>query len=209
MTNTTNNRREAAGTVSRYSAKHLRMRMRKFAGDARKHCADSRATAGSSKGQFFSYDAIVAGLMFTILLTILYVYWSSLRSTMFTQVDDMFRTSIEVSNLLLTTGNPTDWTTTNVKQIGITAGPNSLELDPNKVTNFRFMADPVYGDYESMRSRLGVAPYMFYIQIGDSVIVGVAPTAEATGKISVMRPVVYEGMASNFTVTIWSNFTSS
>ena len=144
--------------------------------------------------------------MFTQLLTILYVYWSSLRSTVFTQIDDMFRTSIEVSNLLLNTGNPTDWTTTNVKQIGITTGPNSLELDSNKVTNFKFMADQ---DYEAMRSHLGAAPYMFYIQIGDSVTVGVAPTAEATGKISVMRPVVYGGMASNFTVTIWSNFTAS
>jgi hypothetical protein len=158
------------------------------------------------KGQFFSYDAIVAGLMFAVLLTILYVYWSSLRSTVFTQIDDMFRTSIEVSNLLLTTGNPTNWTTTDAKQIGITVAPNSLELDANKVTNFKFMTDQ---DYGAMRSRLGAAPYMFYIQIGDGVVIGAPPAPEATGKISVMRPVVYEGRASNFTVTIWSNFTSS
>jgi hypothetical protein len=167
-------------------------------------------TTRTRKGQFFSYDAIVAGLMFTILLTILYIYWSSLRSTMFTQIDDMFRTSIAVSNLLLTTGNPTDWTTDNVMQIGITAGSNSLELDSNKVTNFKFMVDdPIIGDYGAIRSRLGVAPYMFYIQIGNSMTIGVPPAAEATGKISITRPVVYGGRASNFTVTIWSNFTSS
>ncbi|VVB73381.1 Uncharacterised protein [uncultured archaeon] len=160
----------------------------------------------SRKGQFFSYDAIVAGLMFAILLTILYVYWSSLRSTVFTQIDDMFRTSIEVSNLLLTTGNPTNWSTTDVKQIGITTGPNSLELDPNKVTNFKFMTDQ---DFESMRARLGAAPYMFYIAIGDGVTVGIPPAIEATGKVSITRPVVYGGNASNITVTIWSNFTSS
>ena len=165
-------------------------------------------TTRTKKGQFFSYDAIVAGLMFTILLTILYIYWSSLRSTMFTQIDDMFRTSIAVSNLLLTTGNPTNWNTDDVKQIGITTGPNSLELNFNKVANFKFMT-LTDQDYEAMRSRLGAAPYMFYIQIGDSMIIGRPPTAEATGKISVMRPVVYNGTASNFTVTIWSNFTSS
>ena len=160
-------------------------------------------TTRTRKGQFFSYDAIVAGLMFTVLLTVLYVYWSSLRATVFTQIDDMFRTAISVSNLLLTTGNWPDSAT--AKQIGLTVRPNSLELDTSKVGAF---ADMAMGQgYEDIRSKLGVAPYMFYIRIGDNPPVGVQPTPDATGKITVVRPVIYGGQASNLTVTIWSNFT--
>ena len=164
-------------------------------------------TTRTRKGQFFSYDAIVAGLMFTVLLTVLYVYWSSLRATVFTQIDDMFRTAIGVSNLLLTTGNPIDWSESNVMQVGLTTRINSLELDTDKVGAFVTMATGP--GYESMRSKLGVAPYMFYIQIGGIVEAGVQPTPDATGKITVVRPVIYGGQASNLTVTIWSNFTSS
>ena len=107
-------------------------------------------TTRTKKGQFFSYDAIVAGLMFTVLLTVLYVYWSSLRATVFTQIDDMFRTAIGVSNLLLTTGNPTDWSESNVMQVGLTTRINSLELDTNKVGAFTTMVmGPRYEDIRS------------------------------------------------------------
>jgi hypothetical protein len=148
--------------------------------------------------------------MFAVLLTILYVYWSSLRATVSTQIDDMFRTAVDVSNLLLTPGNPVDWTNSTVKQVGLTARANSLELDTDKVGAFVTMATGQ--GYNDMRSKLGVAPYMFYIQIGNGmnvVNIGVNNTPDATGKITVVRPVIYGGRASNLTVTIWSNFTYS
>ena len=163
---------------------------------------------GSRRGQFFSYDAMVAGLMFAILLTILYVYWSSLRATVFTQIDDLFRTSMDVSNVLLTTGNPTDWNMTDVSQIGLVSSMNSLDLDENKVESLRVLAGQ---DYESVRAKIGASPYQFYITIDASppVEVGLPFTVESTGKVSIVRPVVYQGRASNLTVTIWSNFTVS
>jgi len=165
---------------------------------------------GSKRGQFFSYDAMVAGLMFAILLTILYVYWSSLRATVFTQIDDMFRTALDVSNVVLATGNPANWSIADVKQLGLASKLNSLELDSNKVTNFQFMARPEQ-NYDIVRSKIGAAPYQFYITIDSipPVEIGIPYPADARGKVSIMRPVVYNGNASNLTVTIWSNFSVS
>lgn len=177
----------------------------------RKSAKSVNKTIGSKKGQFFSYDAIVAGLMYAVLLTILYVYWSSLRSTMFTQIDGMFSTSMAVSNLLLTTGNPVNWTASNVNQIGLTTGFNSLELDPNKVAYFQFLANSSLSSYYNTSSRIGVAPYQFYITIDANppIDIGNPPLPTATGQISIVRPVIYEGNSSNLTVTIWSNSTVS
>ena len=94
-------------------------------------------TVGFYKGQFFSYDAVVAGVLFAVLLSILFVYWTSLRSLVFTQIDDLFITSIEVSNSLLTPGNPAAWTTSTVQQIGITTDYNSMRIDNNKLLNLK------------------------------------------------------------------------
>lgn len=160
--------------------------------------------SGFLKGQFFSYDAIVAGLMYVLLLTLLYVYWSSLRATVFTQIDNLFRTALDVSNVVLMTGNPVNWTTTNFTQIGITSQPNSLNLDTNKVANLKSLASQ---NYDGIRSMIGAAPYQFYITINSTppVDIGIPSPANANGKVSIDRPVVYNGSASTLVITIWSN----
>jgi len=155
------------------------------------------------KGQFFSYDAVVAGVLFAVLLSILFVYWTSLRSLLFTQIDDMFRVAIQVSNDLLTPGNPTDWTTVNVRQIGITTGFNSMRIDSAKLANLKTLSDT---DYEGMRSKLGLGPYQFRITI-ENVAIGAIPQSSQQSKVTLVRPVVYENRSANMTITIWSMFT--
>jgi hypothetical protein len=155
------------------------------------------------KGQFFSYDAIVAGVLFAVLLSILFVYWTSLRSLLFTQIDDMFRTSLELSNALLTPGYPADWTVSDVRQIGITTDFNSMRVDGAKLANLRNLSDT---DYESMRSKLGLGPYQYRIVVGN-VAIGPVPLADRQSRVTLVRPVVYENLPANLTITVWSNFT--
>lgn len=161
--------------------------------------------SGSMKGQFFSYDAIIAGAIFAVLLTLLFVYWSSLRSIIFTQIDDMFRVGTSVSNSLLTPGSPSNWDTTNVLKIGLTTEANAMRLDPGKITNLSLMT---LNNYDEIREKLGVSPYDFLLVVGDDRI-GIPPSPSAKGSINVSRPVVVNGIPRQMSLTIWSNFSVS
>ena len=145
----------------------------------------------------------MAGVLFAVLLSILFVYWTSLRSLVFTQIDDLFITSIEVSNSLLTPGNPAAWTTSTVQQIGITTDYNSMRIDNNKLLNLKQLSD---SNYDSIRSKLGLGPYQYSITVG-GVVIGVSPPADRKSKVTLVRPVVYQNQPANLTITIWSNFT--
>ncbi|MEM3455097.1 MAG: hypothetical protein QXT72_00860 [Candidatus Micrarchaeia archaeon] len=153
----------------------------------------------TKKGQFFSYDAIVAGVLFILLLTILYNYWNSLRTAVSVRIDDSSRIALSVSNMLLTPGYPLDWNSTNFNQIGLTEDYNTIKINEAKVSNLTLIS---YINYELMKERLGVGPYEIYITIGDEII-GIAPL-NPTSKVTISRPAIYKDRLENLSVTIWS-----
>lgn len=153
----------------------------------------------NKKGQFFSYDAIVAGVLFILLLTILYNYWNSLRTAVSVRIDDSSRIALSVSNVLLTPGYPLDWNSSNFNQIGLAEDYNTIKLSEAKVSNLSLIS---YVNYELMKEKLGVGPYEIYIKIGDEGI-GNSPL-NPTSKVTVTRPAIYKGSLNNISVTIWS-----
>lgn len=155
----------------------------------------------SKKGQFFAYDAIVAGTIFIILIAILLLYWSSLRSLVFTQVDDMFRVGVAVSETLLTPGNPTDWPITGAQQLGLTDRFGSVRLNPIKVVTIKTVP------YDELRKKLATGVYQVYVNISaqsGSDSFGNAPLNEKS-KITITRSVVYGTQPANMSVTIWTS----
>ena len=54
------------------------------------------------KGQYFSFDAIIASVIFVLALVALLSYWHSVRSFLDYQNDPMSKEAIRVSNLLFT-----------------------------------------------------------------------------------------------------------
>lgn len=58
------------------------------------------------KGQYFSFDAIVAAVIFVLALVALLSYWHSVRSFLDYQNDPLSKESIKVSNLLFTPPAP-------------------------------------------------------------------------------------------------------
>jgi hypothetical protein len=58
------------------------------------------------KGQYFSFDAIIASVIFVLALVALLSYWHSVRSFLEYQNDPMSKEVIRVSNLLFVPGTP-------------------------------------------------------------------------------------------------------
>ncbi|MCX8202558.1 MAG: hypothetical protein N3G74_02005 [Candidatus Micrarchaeota archaeon] len=153
------------------------------------------------KGQFFSYDAIVAGILFILLLTLLYNYWNSLRTTVSVRIDDASRIALSVSSMLLTPGYPLDWNATNFNQIGLAEHHNTIRISEAKVSNLSILS---YTSYQTVKERLGIGPYEFFITIAD-VAIGSAPTGTVLSKVTIVRPVIYKDQLQNLSVTIWSS----
>lgn len=58
------------------------------------------------KGQYFSFDAIIASVIFVLALVALLSYWHSVKSFLDYQNDPLSKEAIRVSNLLLSPSTP-------------------------------------------------------------------------------------------------------
>ncbi|MEM2974135.1 MAG: hypothetical protein QW112_00700 [Candidatus Micrarchaeia archaeon] len=156
------------------------------------------------KGQFFSYDAVMAGALLSILIALLFIYWSSTHSLVFNQVDDMYRVGIAVSDTLLTPGSPANWNSANVHQVGLTDEFGSMNLNSQKVSRLYNYAS---GNYYGFQEKFGASRYNLFITIdGYPNSIGMPPM-NPTGLITIRRPVLYDGHPSTLTVVVWMNYT--
>lgn len=58
------------------------------------------------KGQYFSFDAIIASVIFVMALVALLSYWHSVKSYLDSQNDDISKEAIRISDSLLSPPNP-------------------------------------------------------------------------------------------------------
>jgi len=178
----------------------------------------SGSRSNCMKGQFFAYDAIIAGALFSILLALLFIYWTSIHSLVFNQVDDMYRVGLSMSDILLTPGSPSDWAQTTgsppvwdqtkLHQIGLTDDFGSMTLNSTKVQRLQTYAS---SNYDTLKEKFGSGRYNFLIKIdtevaGGDIELGRSPE-NPTGKITITRPVVYGGGPANMIIIIWMNYT--
>jgi len=56
--------------------------------------------AGCRKGQYFSFDAIIASVIFVMTLILLLSYWNSVRTYLDYQANDLNKEAMRMSNLL-------------------------------------------------------------------------------------------------------------
>ncbi len=64
------------------------------------------------KGQYFSFDAIIASVIFILALVALLSYWHSVKSFLDYQDDPLSRDAVRISNLLFTPPSPESWSCT-------------------------------------------------------------------------------------------------
>jgi len=78
------------------------------------------------KGQYFSFDAIIATVIMVIAITSLVGYWFGTQLVMESRSNPMYSDSLRIAESLLSPGVPSNWTDesslANVRQFGLTDG---------------------------------------------------------------------------------------
>ena len=100
------------------------------------------------KGQYFSFDAVVASVIMVIAITSLAAYWYGVQSVTDSRSNDMYADSLRIAESLLSPGSPSNWTayvTANpggldqIRQIGLEDNSTG-ELDQDKITTLVYLA---------------------------------------------------------------------
>ncbi|OIO21963.1 hypothetical protein COV61_04940 [Candidatus Micrarchaeota archaeon CG11_big_fil_rev_8_21_14_0_20_47_5] len=127
------------------------------------------------KGQYFSFDAIAAVLIFILALSILGNYWFGIKATMNESSVNLQEEALAVSDGLLTPGQPEDWDEKigeleEIGQIGFAQGFGTVVLDANKIIAFRDYADGIIpgGSYLESKKLLNTI-YDYTIEINTGV----------------------------------------
>jgi hypothetical protein len=131
------------------------------------------------KGQYFSFDAIVAAVIMVLAFTTLLTYWFGVQAVTASQTTSLYPTALSVSDLLFTPGSPVNWqdydyqlqgpSYVNQFQVGLSDNYTS-ELNESKVlalqywTNTSKQTNDYYGQIGSLLHVSG-ANLNYYIVI--------------------------------------------
>ncbi len=88
----------------------------------------------SKKGQYFSFDAITAVVIFMITISLVISYWFTIQGLMDTNDSDAYRTAIKLSDTLVSKGNP-EWDGLGSWVDKIPANPDDVLIAGFRVNN--------------------------------------------------------------------------
>jgi hypothetical protein len=139
----------------------------------------------TSKGQYFSFDAVIASLIFLLTMISLLSYWYNVRSTMDYQQGEITKQALRVSDIVLTPAY--GQAAPNSKcQVGFT------EAWGKKVVNYTALDNCKLVDEDGLRNLFGT-PYNVTVRVGfvsaapslDNITIGLAPdTLEGVTELS-------------------------
>ncbi|MFH1448062.1 MAG: hypothetical protein ABIG39_04305 [Candidatus Micrarchaeota archaeon] len=156
----------------------------------------------NNKGQFFSYDAIVATSIFLITLSIIMVYWWGMEGNTENRIS---RDVLTVSESLLSRGVPSDWQMGGeTKRIGLIGEEGSAVVSLEKWEEFSRMAGK---DYDELKYLLATEhDYLIEIrgECWENCSVGKEPPPDADVS-RVTRLVVFNGKPASLRVSLWSD----
>jgi hypothetical protein len=102
------------------------------------------------KGQYFSFDAIIASIIFILALVALLSYWHSIRSFLEYQSDPLSKDAIKISNLLFTPPSPST-SCASISHLGFASSWS------DKRVNSSILTCASSKDQDWLRDRLGTA----------------------------------------------------
>jgi len=173
----------------------------------------NRRGQSNRKGQFFSYDAVIGGVIFVIAFALLASYWWGVGSTLNPEREDMMREALRVSDFLLTEGNPPYWHESaqeDIKLVGFATSGENASLSEDKLSRFRELSE---GDYARAKEFLLRTPYHFNITIerdglllacgGAPCTMGNGPAPDARNQVVVTRVVKYGNALADLKIILW------
>jgi hypothetical protein len=175
------------------------------------------------RGQYFSFDAIIATVIMVIAITTLVTYWLGVQSVIESRSAQLYASSIRVADSLMTPGFPNRWQENatagdwgNVKQIGLASSYSSNILDKKKVEKLQAFAGSgtmglEYGRIAKIM-RVGGFGENYYILIeqsdnqtaGYQYQIGYVYPANASEVVVANRGVVLDGHPARLRVFLWT-----
>ena len=126
-----------------------------------------------SKGQYFSFDAIIATVIMVLAFTSLIAYWHGAQSVVDSRTGAMYDDSLRIAESLFSPGSPPGWADqadfSGVKSIGLANGfSNSLnrsKIEKLNATVGAFSSADAPGQNYTMVGRILRSPAEYYIVI--------------------------------------------
>jgi len=168
------------------------------------------------KGQYFSFDAVVATVIMVVAITSLTAYWFGVQSVVESRNNPMYGDALRIAESLLSPGSPSNWTeyATNsspdlnsIKQIGI-AKDFGNELDSAKIGALRSLSSSPSTYTKVGRIMRATGDYYIVVEQtddknGTKFEMGRAPAANATEVVAAHRGAVLDGIPMRIQVYLW------
>ncbi|MEK6982379.1 MAG: hypothetical protein AABX38_05595 [Candidatus Micrarchaeota archaeon] len=110
------------------------------------------------KGQYFSFDAIIATVIFVIALVSLLSYWNATKNSFELQSNELSQEAFRVSNVLLSPGYPANSVCSSQSQVGFGKSISDKVLMLSKIECVRSLASDTVK--RSLSTGFGVSVYM-------------------------------------------------
>jgi hypothetical protein len=164
------------------------------------------------KGQYFSFDAIVAAIIVVLAFSMFASYWFSMQQITESRSFDMRQDAMRVAESLLSPGSPQNWVGvgwSNIRQFGFTKNFTN-ELNTSKVDKFNEWTST--GHTDEIRRILQIPPSVNYTVIilqsdaqgsGYKKIIGGLPLPSAKEVASAYRGATVDGHPCSVRVILY------
>ncbi|VVB58806.1 Uncharacterised protein [Candidatus Anstonella stagnisolia] len=158
----------------------------------------------TKKGQYFSFDAIMSALILVIAVSMLSSYWFGAQNAPSLQEDRMQRRALAISDALLTSGNPPDWSV-NATVFGL-ANEQGSSLSARKIIEYAAYLqnegnyNTTCNSYSVPNFFVGIAP----INTGVGHTLGREAPADAAAQAQVVRVATLDGQIVKVQVVVWA-----
>lgn len=140
------------------------------------------------KGQYFSFDAIIASVIFILALVALLSYWHSVRSYLDFQNDALSKDAIRVSNLLFAPAFPQSADCDKIERLGFATSWDDKRLNESVLLCSELMAQNQQWLKNVTNSGNNLSIYVEYLETGTRMTIGApAPTENVTDVVKIRR----------------------
>ena len=126
------------------------------------------------KGQYFSFDAIIASVIFILALVSLLSYWQSLRTALNSQTNDIAKEALRISDLFLTPGYPADMACNKMDRLGF-----SVSWQDRRINNTKLACAKIL-DETTLKTKFST-PYNITVIEQDGALTKLAFGTDMTG----------------------------
>lgn len=163
----------------------------------------------TQKGQYFSFDALMSTLILVIAVSLLGAYWFGVQNNSLQQQERLALRALAISDVLLTSGQPQDWSDASIAASHGLAFEKNISLSPQKVSLLSsYLSDPA--NYALECSKFSVPNFFVRIApLGGSPpsLLGIEPPQNAL-KATATRVAPLQGGMASVQVIVWENSTS-